>query len=79
MSWVKEFAADHGGAFPGQGQVKPEQQEIVQLRREVVKLNAERDSLKSRGLLREGIDMKFGFVAKHRGIWPMRDHIPLHL
>jgi hypothetical protein len=25
---------------------------------------------KSRGLLREGIDMKFGFIAKHRGIWP---------
>src|SRR6202022_3046413 len=25
---------------------------------------------KSRGLLREGIDVKFGFVAKHRGIWP---------
>ena len=24
----------------------------------------------SRGLLREGIDVKFGFVAKHRGIWP---------
>jgi len=26
--------------------------------------------IKSRGLLREGIDVKFGFVAKHRGIWP---------
>ena len=25
---------------------------------------------KSRGLLREGIDVKFGFIAKHRGIWP---------
>jgi len=25
---------------------------------------------KSRGLLREGIDVKFGFVAKHRRIWP---------
>src|SRR4051812_37979019 len=24
---------------------------------------------KSRGLLREGIDVRFGFVAKHRGIW----------
>src|SRR5580698_11241370 len=27
---------------------------------------------KSRGLLREGIDVKFGFIAKHRGIWPTR-------
>src|SRR5580704_3208981 len=25
---------------------------------------------KSRGLLREGVDVKFGFIAKHRGIWP---------
>src|SRR3954451_24320871 len=27
-------------------------------------------SKKSRGLLREGIDVKFSFIAKHRGIWP---------
>src|SRR5512132_1426799 len=27
-------------------------------------------SLESRGLLRERIDMKFGFIAKHRGTWP---------
>jgi putative transposase len=26
-------------------------------------------SKKSRGLLREGIDVKFAFIAKHRGIW----------
>jgi putative transposase len=26
--------------------------------------------LGSRGLLREGIDVKFSFIAKHRGIWP---------
>src|ERR1022692_4648497 len=24
----------------------------------------------SRGLLREGVDVKFAFIAKHRGIWP---------
>ncbi len=44
--WIKEFSSDHGGAFPGQGQVKPEQQEIDRLRREVIKLKAERDILK---------------------------------
>ena len=33
-------------AFPGQGQMKPEQLEIVRLRREVTKLKAERDILK---------------------------------
>jgi transposase len=33
-------------AFPGQGQMKPEQLEIAQLRREVLRLKAERDILK---------------------------------
>ena len=44
--WVKEFAADPGHAFPGHGQMKPEQLEIDRLRREVAKLKAERDILK---------------------------------
>ncbi len=44
--WVKEFAADPVQAFPGQGQMKPEQLEIERLRREVAKLKAERDILK---------------------------------
>src|SRR5436190_14863930 len=45
-NWVREFAADPGHAFPGQGQMKPEQAEIERLRREVQKLKAERDILK---------------------------------
>ena len=44
--WVKEFAADPTQAFPGQGQMRPEQLEIERLRREVAKLKAERDILK---------------------------------
>jgi transposase len=44
--WLREEAADPRRAFPGNGQVKPEQQEIIQLRREVAKLKAERDILK---------------------------------
>lgn len=44
--WVKELAADPVQAFPGQGQMKPEQLEIERLRREVTKLKAERDILK---------------------------------
>jgi transposase len=45
---VREFAADPRQAFPGQGQMKPEQLEIERLRREVIKLKAERDILKNR-------------------------------
>jgi transposase len=44
--WVKEFTSDPQQAFPGQGQMKPEQLEIDRLRREVAKLKAERDILK---------------------------------
>lgn len=44
--WAKDFAADPQHAFPGQGQMKPEQAEIERLRKEVTKLKAERDILK---------------------------------
>ena len=44
--WVKRLADDPQHAFPGQGQMKPEQLEIARLKREVIKLKAERDILK---------------------------------
>ena len=44
--WVKEFGSDPAQAFPGHGQMKPEQQEIERLRRENNRLRAERDILK---------------------------------
>ena len=44
--WVKELSADPAKAFPGAGQMKPDQLEIDRLRREVSKLKAERDILK---------------------------------
>jgi transposase len=44
--WVKKFADDPQHAFPGHGQIKPEQLEIARLKREVIKLKAERDILK---------------------------------
>ncbi len=44
--WVRKFAEDPQHSFPGQGQMKPEQLEIARLKREVIKLKAERDILK---------------------------------
>src|SRR6201989_1781283 len=44
--WVKKLSDDPQHAFPGQGQMKPEQLEIARLKREVTKLKAERDILK---------------------------------
>ena len=45
-TWVKAFADDPAQAFPGHGQMKPEQAEIARLKHEVNKLKAERDILK---------------------------------
>jgi transposase len=45
-TWVKALGDDPVQAFPGQGQQKPEQAEITRLKREVIKLKAERDILK---------------------------------
>jgi transposase len=44
--WVKKFSGDPHHAFPGNGQMKPEQLEIARHKREVIKLKAERDILK---------------------------------
>ena len=45
-NWLKAAAEDPQHAFPGPGQMKPEQLEIAQLKREVIRLKAERDILK---------------------------------
>ena len=44
--WIREVGSDPQNAFPGHGQMKPEQLEIDRLRKEVAKLKAERDILK---------------------------------
>jgi transposase-like protein len=49
-NWVKAFADDPQHAFPG-GQMKPEQLEIARLKREVIKLKAERDIKIEQGCL----------------------------
>ena len=64
--WVKKLADDPQHAFPGQGQMKPEQLEIARLKREVTKLKAERDILKkAAAYFAKEFDVKFGFIAKH--------------
>jgi transposase len=45
-NWVRDFEADPKQAFPGLGQMKPEQLETDRLRKEVARLKAERDILK---------------------------------
>src|SRR5690606_17385028 len=67
-----DYDQDPQQAFPGQGQMKPEQAEIERLKKEVARLkDGAGHPKKSRGLFRQGIDVKYGFVAKHRGAWPV--------
>jgi transposase len=44
--WIKELSEDPQDAFPGLGNMKPEQAEIARLQKEVAKLRTERDILK---------------------------------
>jgi transposase len=44
--WVRDFRADPAQAFPGHGRMKPEQAEIERLKKELVRVKAERDILK---------------------------------
>ena len=44
--WVRELTTDPVDAFPGLGKMKPEQEEIARLQKEVAKLKMERDILK---------------------------------
>ncbi len=44
--WVRDVSKDAQNAFPGHGQMKPEQAEIARLQKEVAKLKMERDILK---------------------------------
>jgi len=66
-NWVKQLADDPQHAFPGQGQMKPEQLEIAQLKREVLRLKAERDILKSRAYFAKESNVKFRLHRKAPG------------
>lgn len=44
--WLKDYDQDPQQAFPGQGQMRPEQAEIKRLKKEVARLKMERDILK---------------------------------
>jgi transposase len=44
--WVREASAEKAQAFPGRGQMKPDDAEVARLKRELAKIKAERDILK---------------------------------
>ena len=44
--WVRESSSHRAQAFPGRGQMKPDDAEMARLKRELAKTKAERDILK---------------------------------
>lgn len=44
--WVRDMRSDPAQAFPGHGRLKPEQAEIERLKKELIRVKAERDILK---------------------------------
>lgn len=49
--WKRAYEQDQQKAFPGKGQLKPEDEELRRLRREVVRLRMERDILKKAAVI----------------------------
>ena len=45
-AWLRQFDHDPDNPFPGQGKKRPEEAEIFRLKRELMKVTAERDTLK---------------------------------
>jgi transposase len=44
--WIREICSDPSQAFPGREQMKADELEVEKLRRDVIRLRAERDILK---------------------------------
>lgn len=63
--WVRETAADKRNAFPGRGQMKPEDAEIARLKHELAQTKTEQDILKkSHRALREESAVNLAAIAE---------------
>jgi transposase-like protein len=71
--WVRNAKASRYEVEPGKPLKSESQCEVEQLRRELVRVNMEREILnKGDRLPREGSDVRFVFIAKNRDVWPVR-------
>jgi transposase len=76
--WIQEFASDPAQAFPGLGQMKPEQLEIDRLRREVAKLKAERDILKKAAAYFARESLGSSALSRSTVLWSRQASSPAH-
>src|SRR5208283_5691251 len=70
-AWVRQAEVD-AGRGPAGALTTEEREELSRLRREVQTLRMEREILKSDGLLRQGEQVRFAFVAVEKALYPVR-------
>ena len=68
--WVRQAEIEAGNG-PPEGLTTSEREELWRLRRENKRLQMEREILNSRGLLREGEQVKFAFIAAEKVTYPV--------
>lgn len=44
--WKKDYLSDNQNAFPGKGRMKPEEEELRRVKKELIRVSMERDILK---------------------------------
>jgi len=70
-AWVRQAEVD-AGRGPAGALTTEEREELSRLRREVQTLRMEREILKNDGLLRQGEQVRFAFVAVEKALYPVR-------
>ena len=65
--WKKEFSEDSEHAFPGKGNLKPEDEELRRLRRSCPTAARARYFQKSRSVLCQGIQLRYQFILRYLG------------
>lgn len=75
--WVRQYREDPAHAFPGAGQLKSEQAEMVQLKKEIRKLKAERDILKKAAFFSRAFSRLRRINSSSRALpWPGKAFSP---
>ncbi|MGK9370139.1 IS3 family transposase [Melioribacter sp. Ez-97] len=70
--WKKKYLEDRDNAFPGKGKLKPEDEEIRRLERELKRVKMERDILKKAiSFFSKDTGVKYMFIKENRGNYPL--------
>jgi|SRR5581483_8257669 len=70
--WRKELAENGAEAFPGSGHQTAQEEEIRRLKRELDRVQKERDILKKRmAYLHARPAVRYQFIEEHRGEYPV--------